>query len=53
MMREMNPRRGFCNLFICFVVFCIIAGIGTMAKFGSRVPDVKQRMEETVKLNRK
>ena len=53
MMREMNPRRGFCNLFICFVVFCIIAGVGTMAKFGSRVPVVKQRIEETAKLNRK
>lgn len=53
MMRKMNPKRGFFNLFLCFVIFCIVSGIGVMAKFGKRVPKVRQQIEETVKLNQK
>ena len=42
---KMNPRKGFCNLILCFVIFCIIAGVGTMAKFGSRIPEMKKQIQ--------
>lgn len=42
---KMNPRKGFCNLILCAVIFCIIAGVGTMAKFGSRIPEMKKQIQ--------
>lgn len=42
---KMNPRKGFCNLILCAVIFCIIAGVGTMAKFGSRIPEIRQQIQ--------
>lgn len=42
---KMNPKKGFCNLILSIVIFCIIAGIGTMAKFGSRLPEIKQQIQ--------
>lgn len=42
---KMNPRKGFCNLILCFVIFCIIAGVGTMAKFGSRILEMKKQIQ--------
>ena len=41
---KMNPRKGFCNLILCAVIYCIIAGVGTMAKFGSRIPEMKKQI---------
>ncbi|GLB28500.1 hypothetical protein LAD12857_04230 [Lacrimispora amygdalina] len=49
--KRMNPKKGFCNLILCAVVFCIIAGIGTAAKFGSRIPEMKQQIEAAEKTN--
>ena len=40
-----NPKKGFCNLILCFVIFFIIAGIGTMAKFGGRIPEIKKQIK--------
>ena len=41
----MNPKRVYCELLICVVVFCVIAGIGAAVKFGGRLPELKQQME--------
>lgn len=46
---KMNPRKGYCNLIICAVIFCILAGIGTGVKFGNRISEMKQQMEMTEK----
>lgn len=43
--KRMKPEKGFRNLILCGVLFVILAGIGTMAKFGSRVPEVKQQLQ--------
>ena len=42
---KMNPKRLYCELLICVVVFCVIAGIGAAVKFGGRLPELKQQME--------
>ena len=42
---KMNPKKGFCNLLLCFIIFCIVAGIGTIAKFGSRIPEIRQQIQ--------
>lgn len=47
----MNPKKGFCNLILCIVIFGIIAGMGTAAKFGSRIPEIKQQIEVNEKSN--
>lgn len=49
-MKEMNPKKGFCNLFLCFIIFCIVAGCGSLAKFGNRIPSVEQQIKENAKL---
>lgn len=41
----MNPKRGFCNLILCLVIFCIAAGIGTGVRFGSRITEMRSQME--------
>lgn len=42
---KMNPKKGFCNLILCFIIFCIVAGVGTIAKFGSRIPEIRQQIQ--------
>lgn len=37
--------KGFINLLICMIVFIIIAGIGTIAKFGSRIPEIRTQLK--------
>jgi len=41
----MNPKKGFCNLILCLVIFCIAAGIGTGIRFGSRITEIRSQME--------
>lgn len=41
----MKPKKFYCNIIISFVIFCIIAGIGTIAKFGNRIEAIKQSVE--------
>ena len=43
---KMNPKKAFCNFVVCTVIFCIIAGLGTVVKFGSRIPEIKQQIKE-------
>ena len=45
---KMNPKKGFCNLILCFIIFCIVAGIGTIAKFGSRIPEIRQQIHQEI-----
>lgn len=42
---RMNPKKGFCNLILCMIIFCMIAGVGTIVKFGSRIPEIKQQIQ--------
>lgn len=42
---KMNPKRVYCELFLCAVFFCVITGIGAAVKFGGRLPELKQQME--------
>lgn len=37
--------KGFIGLLICMIVFVIIAGIGTIAKFGNRIPEIKSQLK--------
>ena len=48
---NMNPKKGFCNLILCFIILCIIAGVGTIAKFGGRISEAAQQIEVTEKTN--
>lgn len=50
---KMNPKKGFCNLILCAVIFCIIAGVGTIAKFGGRIPEIKQQIQTVEKEHEK
>lgn len=43
--KNMNPKKGFIRWVICVVIFCVLAGIGTAVKFGSRVPEIKSQLE--------
>lgn len=43
--KGMNPRKGYCNLIICAVIFFIIAAIATAVRFGDRFPEIRQEME--------
>lgn len=47
--KGMNPKKGFCNLIICAVIFFIIAVIGAYIRFGDRVPAIKQELETVEK----
>lgn len=40
----MNPKKGFFNLFISGVLIVIIAGIGALAKFGSRILNMNHKL---------
>lgn len=42
----MNPKKGFLNLLLCAIIFVIIAGAGTIIKFGSRIPEARAQMEQ-------
>ena len=46
-----NPKKGFCNLILCAVIFCIVAGIGITVKFGNRISEVRQKIEVINELN--
>ncbi|MDD3206631.1 MAG: zinc ribbon domain-containing protein [Lachnospiraceae bacterium] len=46
-----NYRKGFINFVIAFIVFFIIAGIGTGIKFGSRIPEIKSQIIAIEKMN--
>lgn len=45
---KMNPKKGFCNLILCFIIFCIAAGVGTIAKFGSKIPEIRQQVHHKI-----
>lgn len=49
----MNPRKGFCNLILCAVIFFVIAGTGVMVRFGNRIPEMKKQIELTEESERK
>lgn len=42
----MNPKKGFLNLLLCAIIFVIIAGAGTIIKFGNRIPEARAQMEQ-------
>lgn len=42
----MHPKKGFLNLLLCAIIFIIVAGAGTIIKFGSRIPEVRVQMEQ-------
>lgn len=42
----MNSKKGFLNLLLCAIIFTIVAGAGTIIKFGSRIPEVRAQMEQ-------
>ncbi len=43
--KNMNPKKGYVRWIICVVIFCVLAGVGTAVKFGSRIPEMKSQME--------
>lgn len=45
---KMNPKKGFCNLILCFIIFCIAAGVGTIAKFGSRILEIRRQIHHEI-----
>ena len=42
----MHPKKGFLKLLLCAIIFVIIAGAGTVFKFGSRIPEARAQMEQ-------
>lgn len=42
----MHPKKGFMNLLLCAIIFIIVAGAGTIIKFGSRIPEARAQMEQ-------
>ena len=42
---NMNPKKGFCTFILCFIIFFIAAGVGTIAKFGGRASEIKQQVK--------
>ena len=42
----MHPKKGFLNLLLCAIIFIIVAGAGTIIKFGSRIPEARAQMEQ-------
>lgn len=42
---NLNPKKGFYNMMACFIIFFIVAGMGTIVKFGSRIPEMKQQIK--------
>lgn len=49
---RMKPGKFYCSLAVVFIIFCIAAGVGGIAKFGGRLPMVKEKLKETVETNR-
>lgn len=42
----MNPKKGFLNLLLCAIIFIIVAGAGTIIKFGDRIPEARAQREQ-------
>lgn len=45
--KHMNPKKALCSMLLCFIILCIIAGVGTIVKFGDRETDWENLLQLT------
>lgn len=44
--KQMNPKKALCSMLLCFIILCMIAGVGTIVKFGDRIQTIGQQVEQ-------
>lgn len=44
--KQMNPKKALCSMLLCFIILCMIAGVGTIVKFGDRIQTIQQQVEQ-------
>jgi hypothetical protein len=49
--QNMNPRKGFRNIFLASIIFMIVAGVSTGIRFGDRIPEIKQAFVSGEQIN--
>ena len=44
--KQMNPKKALCSMLLCFIILCMIAGVGTIVKFGDHIQKIQQQVEQ-------